>query len=197
MPDVMACSFESCDKGVKPKGYLCSGHYEQRRLGKELKPLRIKTASGSAVDVFWSCVAVGEPDQCWPWLRTVNGNGYGRFRRTPAHRVAYELAVGAIPDGKQIDHQCRNRLCVNPHHLLPVSNKHNHENLGISRANTSGARGVSRDKATGRWSVSVVHNGKKIWGGRYDHLTDAENAAIRLRNLVFTNNVGDRTGRDA
>lgn len=41
------------------------------------------------------------------------------------HRVVYELLVGPIPEGLQLDHLCRNRVCGNPDHLEPVTNREN------------------------------------------------------------------------
>jgi HNH endonuclease len=68
-------------------------------------------------------------DGCWPWLGYINGDGYGRVawhrRSTQAHRVVYELLVGPIPEGLQIDHLCRVRHCVNPGHMEPVSQAEN------------------------------------------------------------------------
>ena len=71
-----------------------------------------------------------EPNSgCWLWLGFIAKNGYGRFgiRRTAhwAHRVAYRLFVGDIPDGLDLDHLCRTRCCVNPEHLQAVSRKEN------------------------------------------------------------------------
>jgi hypothetical protein len=65
---------------------------------------------------------------CLPWMRaTTNGYGVvqhdGRIRR--AHRVVYEFAVGPIPEGLELDHLCRNRRCVNPEHLEPVTGREN------------------------------------------------------------------------
>lgn len=64
-------------------------------------------------------------DGCWEWQASTNGYGYGQIKRTPknclAHRVVYELLVGPIPDGLTLDHLCRNRRCVRPAHLEPVS----------------------------------------------------------------------------
>lgn len=82
------------------------------------------------VDRFWSKVDRGEPDECWPWLGTKQlpnpaGMVYGSFGLTEngrsrtyrAHRFAYVLANGEIPDDYVIMHTCDNPLCVNPGHL--------------------------------------------------------------------------------
>ncbi|MGA4541309.1 HNH endonuclease signature motif containing protein [Uniformispora flossi] len=69
-------------------------------------------------------------DGHWLWTGSTNRKGYGRFwfqgRSEEAHRVAYELFVGPIPDGLQIDHVCRVRPCVNPEHLEPVTHEENY-----------------------------------------------------------------------
>jgi hypothetical protein len=74
---------------------------------------------------FWDKVAnIGaEPTDCWPWDAFTRRDGYGLFGHPTryAHRVAYELLVGPIPEGLTLDHLCRNRSCVNPAHLEPVS----------------------------------------------------------------------------
>lgn len=69
----------------------------------------------------WQLVAKG----CWTWQGGTMPSGYGRmnYKRTHvlAHRVAYELIVGPVPVGLQLDHLCRHRNCVNPAHLEPVT----------------------------------------------------------------------------
>lgn len=66
---------------------------------------------------------------CWPWTAGGDGNGYGYFRvgakRVLAHRFVYELLVGPIPEGLQIDHLCRVRACCNPDHLEAVTQREN------------------------------------------------------------------------
>jgi hypothetical protein len=70
------------------------------------------------------------PD-CWLWRGPFYRNGYGIFRlneprRTAlAHRVAYELERGTIPRGLVVDHLCRVKACVNPHHLEVVPQRTN------------------------------------------------------------------------
>lgn len=65
---------------------------------------------------------------CWEWIGAKGADGYGKFAIEgfiSAHRAAYTLLVGPIPDGLEIDHLCRNRACVNPDHLEPVSRSEN------------------------------------------------------------------------
>lgn len=69
--------------------------------------------------------------ECWEWqgARWGDERRYGQIRwnghSTNAHRVFYEIFVGPISPNRVLDHLCRNTICVNPHHLEPVSNKEN------------------------------------------------------------------------
>ena len=78
---------------------------------------------------FWSKVDVRGDADCWLWTAAKDKFGYGRFmclgRNAKAQRVSYELTHGPIPAGMVTDHKCRNRQCVNPRHLEPVSNVEN------------------------------------------------------------------------
>lgn len=70
---------------------------------------------------------------CWEYAATRQGTSYRQIEVVEggvrviryAHRVAYEHLVGPIPPGLQLDHLCRNRMCVNPEHLEPVTAQEN------------------------------------------------------------------------
>jgi hypothetical protein len=68
-------------------------------------------------------------NECWEWQGKKNHLGYGRFKigrkSFGAHRVSYELFIGQIAEGLELDHTCRVRHCVNPNHLEPVSHAEN------------------------------------------------------------------------
>ena len=68
---------------------------------------------------FWS--KVNARHECWHWTAAKNKAGYGLFlldgKLTGAHRVAWQLARGPIPEGAQVMHICLTKSCVNPDHL--------------------------------------------------------------------------------
>mgnify|MGYP001609562296 CR=1 FL=1 len=83
--------------------------------------------------LWWGVFKIPIEDGCWVWLDNYNPAGYGGMRRSKstggeyvfAHRAMYELLIGPIPPGLVIDHLCRNRGCVNPAHLEPVTMREN------------------------------------------------------------------------
>lgn len=110
---------------------------------------------------FWEQVS---PEGCWEWLGARDQDGYGQtrigMRRVKAHRKAWEIIHGPVPDGLLVLHSCDNPPCVRPNHLF----------IGTHRDN-------QRDKwAKGRGVK--VRNGAK--------LTDAQAAEIRSRYATGT-----------
>ena len=76
----------------------------------------------------------GYSTHCWTWQFSINRHGYalikvknsdGTYQTKLAHRVFYERHLESIPSGLTIDHLCRNRECVNPAHMEPVSVREN------------------------------------------------------------------------
>jgi hypothetical protein len=111
---------------VLARGF-CNAHYKRLWRTGVLEPLEERWARDPE-ERFWEQVdKTGEG--CWLWLGCLHDFGYGMFsvrqRRVYAHRFAYELLVGPIPDGLEIDHLCRNPRCVNPEHLEPVTHAEN------------------------------------------------------------------------
>ena len=73
---------------------------------------------------------IPEPNTgCWLWIAGIAGGGYGSYwngtKKVSAHRFSYEQTRGPIPQGLEIDHLCRQRLCVNPEHLEAVTHREN------------------------------------------------------------------------
>lgn len=89
-------------------------------------PYRNRSARQAAARpaLFWSKVdRSGGPEACWEWQAGTTGSGYGRFKDGPrgqvmAHRFAWELTHGDIPEEMVICHRCDNPPCCNPAHLF-------------------------------------------------------------------------------
>ncbi len=122
----MGCAVDGCDRPCHARGW-CAMHY--KRWIATGDPLQVGvggTKTTAVLERFWSHVR--KTPTCWLWEGSAN-QGYGRFnlggRSVMAHRFAYEITVGPIPDGLQTDHLCRTPLCVNPEHLEPVAGAEN------------------------------------------------------------------------
>lgn len=121
------CSVDGCEAVMIARGW-CHRHYKRWQTHGD--PLVVQGFRSDA-DRFWS--KVDRSGACWLWTGLKLPHGYGRFgiggradhRDVLAHRFAYELLVGPIPGGLQIDHLCRVRACVNPAHMEPVTGAEN------------------------------------------------------------------------
>lgn len=73
---------------------------------------------GSLSERFWRKVKVGSASECWLWQAAKQNKGYGVMCDGTAHRIAWKLAYGSIPDGKCVLHRCDTPACVNVRHLF-------------------------------------------------------------------------------
>lgn len=191
--DKATCTAPDCGSLVLAKG-LCNAHYKRLRTYGQLD----LPDQPSFEERFWA--RVDKTPTCWLWRGVLDAHGYGKVsapagmfgtcRTVLAHRVAYSLTHDSAPEF--LDHRCRNRSCVRPDHLRPVTKKQNNEHRGPAPSSTTKVRGVSLDRRINRYRVQVIHNGRNYGGGYHRELADAEAAAIALRNKLFTHNDLDR-----
>ena len=137
-------------------------------------------------DRFWS--KVDKTEDCWLWTAGKNKKGYGLFgldgKTRKAHRVSYSWANGPIPVGLDLDHTCYVHACVNPDHLRLATNAQNGQNRqGDQRNNTSGVRGVSWNKARGKWYAQARLDRKKHHLGCFATVAEAEAVVTGWRRI--------------
>ena len=146
---------------------------------------------------FWSKVDKRPECGCWVWTGCLV-KGYGMFHVTDkgptyAHRFSWEMLVGVIPDGMQLDHICHRPSCVNPGHMRLATQAENAKNRVRAFGNTSGFKGVGRHGGTGKWRARIGVGGKQQYLGLFDSAEDAYDAycvaAIRLHGEFA--NLGD------
>lgn len=123
---IVVCEVQGCGRSAR-NGTLCNRHgLKVRRHGDALYG---RTHGLPPETRFWA--QVNKTETCWEWTGALDALGYARFRdhagarKGMAHRWAYEHTIGPIPDGLELDHLCRNRKCVRPIHLEPVTHAEN------------------------------------------------------------------------
>lgn len=138
-PTPRLCSIDGCGRKHRARGYCMMHWHRWNRYGD---PHALHAVYGDVAERIWRRVV--KTDSCWIWTGYVNPAGYGQVstggragRMKLVHRVVYELMIGPIPDGLVLDHLCRNRVCVNPAHLEPVTNREN-----TLRGESPGAKSV-------------------------------------------------------
>lgn len=130
------CTAEECDRPHLARG-LCVMHYARWRKDPNREP---PEPPPTLLERFWSKVDKNGPvpayrpalGPCWIWTARCRPYGVfslprvlGALKTVYAHRFAYELLVGPIPEGLELDHLCRVPRCCNPAHLEPVTRREN------------------------------------------------------------------------
>lgn len=171
-PSCQICAAEHYAKG------WCKPHYS--RWWRYGDPQHVPTRP-SADERFWS--RVNKTSTCWLWTGP-SRSGYGLFswgsRKTlkaeGAHRHAYRLVKGSIPDGMVLDHLCRIPLCVNPDHLEPVT-------LGENVLRGIGTAAINKRKTNCHRGHEFTPENTRIGksGHRACRACDRENARKRLK----------------
>ena len=153
-----------------------------------------------------------EPNSgCWFWAGTLYKSGYGSFashcapdgsgRNSRAHRYAWELFVGPIPDGMKVLHRCDQRSCVNPDHLFLGTHQDNMDDMAIKgRGRKSWLHSLppgvafDRRKSTKPFHAYVKFHRSQVYVGVFATATEAARAAKQKR-LALRLSQGGLEGR--
>lgn len=125
------CSIRNCDRPVHSRSW-CMTHYRRWRDHGDPQPdTPIKPCDRSDATLVERLMARTSIDAngCWTWTGVVLPTGYGSFtygkRRRSAHRWMWIATEHDTPADLELDHLCRNRLCINPEHLELVTRREN------------------------------------------------------------------------
>lgn len=148
-----SCSVADCNNPILARGWCRACYKRWQKYGDPLagQPRRLG---------FWS--NVDKSEGCWSWTGYRNALGYGVGGKGPgkayskyAHVRSYQMLVGEVPDGMELDHLCRNPSCVNPAHLDPVTHQENVRRGLHGRVRTHCPQGHPYDEAN-----TYIYNGR-------------------------------------
>lgn len=153
---VRICAADDCTRDAKARG-LCSMHYKRWHA----KGTTALNARRSEMDRFYASYSVNDESGCWTWTAARSDTGYGTImcdsgRNMNAHRFAYLRLRGEIPKDLQIDHLCRNRACVNPDHLEPVTRAVNVQRGSASKLSEAEALEIMRLRNQGEMCKDIA-----------------------------------------
>lgn len=123
-----SCAHPGCAKPKRLRGRWCQMH--AARVSKHGSPdVTSRLVGVPVLERLMLRVRGGDVTTCWLWQGALSSSGYGVLKvdgqARGVHRIAYEEFVTPIPTGLDLDHLCRQRLCVNPWHLQPVTKAEN------------------------------------------------------------------------
>lgn len=184
------CSLEGCERPHAARG-MCKSHYSAARA-RGLPKLSLDPTDR----LNRNSENVGD---CREWVKQKDAKGYGRMhfegRTMLAHRVAYTVLVGEIPEGMSVDHICGNPPCINPDHLRLATDRENRHNWVAVRSNATGHRGVTfRADCRLQFEATVMANRERYPLGRYATADEAGRMAKIGRYILHRRSVKDTMG---
>ena len=186
------CSVDGCDRPHFAKTYCESHHTRLTRHGDVQANLKFVEKFPTPYEALQARTRT-EGD-CVIWTGAVDGGGYGVIRAggktQKAHRVAWELANGTIPDGKYIDHTCWTPPCVNVAHLRLATPSQNASHLSSTgrRSDTASVRNVRRRGDA--WEVRIRKDRVLHEFGPFPTLEEATAVAAEKRLEMFNEFAG-------
>ena len=167
------CAIENC--GIKRKVKLyCRKHYERLKrtgdptmmlnaAGLSLKQHIIKNIKKVKCPNLESIKFHNEKDlYCWEWQKGRDREAYGSIKRDRktyrTHRKSYEVFIGEIPKGIQVNHKCDNKICCNPNHLFIGTHKDN-----MKDRNNKNRTAKGEDNGRAKLTENEVINIRKLW----------------------------------
>lgn len=187
---VTPCHIEGCTEPRRRRG-LCKLHHWRIESYGSPEPRRNSPYKDLNARL-WEKADCSDPGGCWIWMAAVNSKGYGTTSRPPvpgqkgrsprvyAHRLAWEVVNGPIPDGLSIDHICHERRCINPAHLRLADAAEQQQNRPGAQANSKTGHLNVYPLPNGRYAVQV----KRTTFGTFGSLAQAAEVAEAARTLM-------------